>query len=120
MSSYLIFFFSQNMKTTKITNLFNAIYIIDVVTIWSIFFLTSLFLYSIQAFKRAETPIINSRENGAFLDSCLTHCHAESDTTWNKMTVDSQTIRETFGDWYFKRSGKGKVVDCAYPCNTSC
>ncbi len=75
----------------------------------------------IQAFKEAESPILVSKDNGGFLDSCLTHCRAESDHSWNSIKVNGQSIRETFGNWYFKKTGSsGKVIDCAYPCNKSC
>ena len=63
---------------------------------------------------------MDSQTNGAFFDSCLEHCQSLSDHTWNQIKVGGQTAAKTFGNWYFKRSGSTKEIDCAYPCNTSC
>jgi len=67
----------------------------------------------------AAAPIA-SQSNGAFLDSCLTHCQSLNSHSWDNYKVKGQTMRETFADWYFNRSGEDKEVDCAYPCNLSC
>jgi hypothetical protein len=74
-----------------------------------------------EEFKSAAQPIMSSSTNGAFLDSCFKHCQSLSDASWNGIKVGGQTAAETFGNWYYQRTaGKGKEIDCAYPCNTSC
>ena len=73
-----------------------------------------------QEFKQAEIPILDSKSNGGFLDSCLAHCQSLSDAAWIETQVNNQSARETFSYWYFGRSGERKVIDCAYPCNKSC
>ena len=77
-------------------------------------------IYYIQEFKQAEIPILDSKSNGGFLDSCLAHCQSLSDAAWIETQVNNQSARETFSYWYFGRSGERKVIDCAYPCNKSC
>ena len=74
----------------------------------------------IQEFQEAAYPVITSESNGAFLDSCLTHCQSLSDKSWNLIEVGGQSARKTFSNWYFKTSGMSKEVDCPYPCNKSC
>ena len=63
---------------------------------------------------------IAAQTNGVFLDSCLIHCQSLSSKSWDSYKVKGQTIRETFADWYFNRTGEYKEVDCAYPCNLTC
>ena len=67
---------------------------------------------------KSAQQIIDSKQNGAFLDSCLVHCQSRDDLYWSQVSVAKQTAVETFGIWYFQRDGKTKEVDCAYPCNT--
>ena len=64
---------------------------------------------------------MNSKDNGAFLDSCLMHCHVEIEEAWIGLTVNGQSLRETVGTWHSERTDFAwKAIDCAYPCNKSC
>ena len=76
--------------------------------------------HPLQEFLEAASAPIASQSNGVFLDSCLIHCQSLNSKSWNGYKVKGQTMRETFADWYFDRSGEDKEVDCAYPCNLSC
>ena len=46
-----------------------------------------------------------------FFDSCIRHCQSLDDS----LTVDGQSARETFANWYLEGSGKTRlrVMDCA-------
>lgn len=77
-------------------------------------------------FNRQSVPLLSgSSENGYFLDSCYVHCQTvESNDPWTRITVNGQSIAQTFGDWYFERSIHRTVTrlrDCdSFPCNPSC
>ena len=73
-----------------------------------------------QEFIAQATPALVSTSNGVFIDSCLVHCQTLTDDTWSVYKVSGQLMSETFANWYFGRSGKTQVVDCAYPCNPTC
>uniref|UniRef100_A0A803N604 Pectin acetylesterase n=1 Tax=Chenopodium quinoa TaxID=63459 RepID=A0A803N604_CHEQI len=60
-------------------------------------------------------------EWGMFINSCFIHCQTWMET-WhgpNSPKVNSKTIAETVGDWYFNKE-LAKRVDCPFPCNPSC
>lgn len=71
-------------------------------------------------FLAALQPAVQSTTNGLFTDACLYHCQSLSDTLWSKIKVGGQNAHDTFSDWYFKESGKGKEIDGAYPNNPTC
>ncbi|CAM6107961.1 unnamed protein product [Calypogeia fissa] len=67
-------------------------------------------------------PLLERKEDGAFIDSCYVHCQAQDDITWNgrrSPKIDNKTIATVVGDWYFERNST-KVIDCPYPCNPTC
>ena len=73
-----------------------------------------------QKFKKAAAPIINSKVNGAFLDSCVQHCQAVYFSRWY-ISIQGQTAATTFLNWYNNNNnGSKSLVDCHYPCNKSC
>lgn len=64
----------------------------------------------------------HSTSGGMFINSCFSHCQSESHETWyaaHSPRVNKKTIAEAVGDWYFERK-ETKLVDCPYPCNSSC
>ena len=73
-----------------------------------------------QEFLKAAAPAIESQTNGVFIDSCLEHCQSLAAHSWAQISVGGESARETFANWYFKRGGAAKEVDCAYPCNPTC
>ncbi len=58
-------------------------------------------------------------DHGYFLDSCLAHVQLLN-KHWMSVKINGQQANETFANWYYERSGSGREVDCAYPCNNSC
>ncbi|CAM6112340.1 unnamed protein product [Calypogeia fissa] len=63
-------------------------------------------------------PLLESEQDGAFIDSCYRHCQALDDGLWNGLSplVDNKTISKAVEDWYFERNST-KVIDCPFPCN---
>ncbi|GAB2249851.1 hypothetical protein Droror1_Dr00013210 [Drosera rotundifolia] len=64
----------------------------------------------------------NSSSGGMFINSCFAHCQSEYQGTWfaaDSPRILNKTIAEAVGDWYFGRSVT-KLIDCAYPCDTTC
>ncbi|CAL9220154.1 unnamed protein product [Arabidopsis halleri] len=60
------------------------------------------------------------KEGGMFINSCNSHCQIRE--SWHSPTstrIENKTIAESVGDWYFNRKPV-KLIDCPYPCNTSC
>lgn len=77
------------------------------------------------AFDRQVEPVLSSpSQNGYFLDSCYIHCQTfESDITWSEISIGGVTMAQSFGDWYFERSGSStrlKDCDTDFPCNPTC
>ncbi|KAF3449196.1 hypothetical protein FNV43_RR09924 [Rhamnella rubrinervis] len=71
---------------------------------------------------RALSEFQNNKENGMFINSCFSHCQTWMAETWhspNAPRIDSKTIAESVGDWYFNRKVT-KKIDCPYPCNPTC
>ncbi|EFH60993.1 pectinacetylesterase family protein [Arabidopsis lyrata subsp. lyrata] len=61
-----------------------------------------------------------NKEGGMFINSCNSHCQIRE--SWHSPTstrIENKTIAESVGDWYFNRKPV-KLIDCPYPCNTSC
>ncbi|KAH9672266.1 Pectin acetylesterase 5 [Citrus sinensis] len=61
-------------------------------------------------------------EAGMFVNSCYIHCQTWMAETWHSPSsprINSKTIAESVGDWYFNR-GAVKLIDCPYPCNPTC
>ncbi|KAL0846570.1 hypothetical protein Bca101_019816 [Brassica carinata] len=56
------------------------------------------------------------KDGGMFINSCYSHCQTFTKELRHSPT---STIAESVGDWYFNRTPV-KLVDCLYPCNTSC
>ncbi|GAB4858274.1 Pectin acetylesterase 9 [Ancistrocladus abbreviatus] len=81
----------------------------------------------LQGFRLAMLGALNffykgSRRGGLFINSCFAHCQSESQDTWfavDSPRINNKTIAEAVGDWYFSRR-LTKLIDCAYPCNSSC
>ncbi|KAI4351726.1 hypothetical protein L6164_006052 [Bauhinia variegata] len=65
---------------------------------------------------------IYSGRGGMYINSCFAHCQSESQDTWfgaDSPRINSKTIAEAVGDWYFSRN-RSKEIDCAYPCDRTC
>ncbi|XP_010486510.1 PREDICTED: pectin acetylesterase 4 [Camelina sativa] len=63
-----------------------------------------------------------SKDGGMFINSCNSHCQTSITESWHSPTstrIENKTIAESVGDWYFNRKPV-KLIDCPYPCNTSC
>ncbi|ESQ38360.1 hypothetical protein EUTSA_v10029387mg, partial [Eutrema salsugineum] len=63
-----------------------------------------------------------NKDGGTFIDSCYSHCQTLAAETWHSPTstkIENKTIAESVGNWYFNRKPV-KLIDCSYPCNTSC
>ncbi|XP_010464588.1 PREDICTED: pectin acetylesterase 4-like [Camelina sativa] len=63
-----------------------------------------------------------SKDGGMFINSCNSHCQTSITESWHSPTstrIENKTIAESVGDWYFNRK-QVKLIDCPYPCNTSC
>ena len=84
---------------------------------------TQLFLSYKREFDNAVQPVLTSPPtNGYFLESCYIHCHiVENDDAWSRYAINSTTIAQSFGDWYFNRSTETtRLKDCDWPCNPTC
>ena len=66
-------------------------------------------------------PLLGSSTNGAFLSTCVQHCHQNNDPCWTAGKVQNQTLDDSFWSWY---SGAGNlrriVVDGNYGDNPTC
>ncbi|PSR98279.1 Pectin acetylesterase [Actinidia chinensis var. chinensis] len=63
-----------------------------------------------------------NKDGGMFINSCFAHCQTWMTDTWhssNSPRINSKTIAESVGDWYFNRRVV-KHIDCPYPCNPTC
>ncbi|CAL5422568.1 unnamed protein product [Camellia sinensis] len=63
-----------------------------------------------------------NKEGGMFINSCYVHCQTWMTETWhssNSPRINSKTIAESVGDWFFNRQ-VAKQIDCPYPCNPTC
>ncbi|XP_042046382.1 pectin acetylesterase 5-like [Salvia splendens] len=64
----------------------------------------------------------NKPKWGMFINSCFIHCQTWAAGTWHSPTsprINSKTVAETVGDWYFERESAIRV-DCPFPCNPTC
>ncbi|PON76130.1 Pectinacetylesterase/NOTUM [Trema orientale] len=71
---------------------------------------------------RALSDFQRNKEGGVFINSCFAHCQTWMAETWHSASsprINSKTIAESVGDWYFNRRVV-KQVDCPYPCNPTC
>ncbi|XP_031502071.1 pectin acetylesterase 9 isoform X2 [Nymphaea colorata] len=87
---------------------------------------TSDEILTLQGFRidmlMALGSFLGSRNGGAFINSCFTHCQSELQDTWfalDSPRLQNKTIAEAVGDWYFER-GTIKATDCPYPCDHTC
>ncbi|XP_006402417.2 pectin acetylesterase 6 [Eutrema salsugineum] len=84
----------------------------------------------IQFFQEFGNQMVNaldsfstSDQNGIFINSCFAHCQSERQDTWfaqDSPQIDGKRVAESVGDWYFDRAQDVKVIDCPYPCDTTC
>nr|GMC91840.1 pectin acetylesterase 5-like [Ipomoea batatas] len=61
-------------------------------------------------------------EGGMFINSCFIHCQTWITDTWhssNSPKINSRTIAESVGDWYFNRKPV-KYIDVPFPGNPTC
>ncbi|PIN07600.1 Pectin acetylesterase [Handroanthus impetiginosus] len=61
-------------------------------------------------------------EGGVFVNSCFVHCQTWVAETWHSPSsprINSKTVAESVGDWYFKREA-AIHIDCPFPCNPTC
>ncbi|KAL5549966.1 hypothetical protein UlMin_000142 [Ulmus minor] len=71
---------------------------------------------------RALSEFQKNKQGGMFINSCFIHCQTWMAETWHSPKsprINSKTIAESVGDWYFNRS-QVKLIDCSYPCNPTC
>ncbi|KAK4776180.1 hypothetical protein SAY87_024141 [Trapa incisa] len=71
---------------------------------------------------KALSELKEKKEAGLFVNSCFIHCQTWITETWhspNSPRINSKTLAESVGDWYFDRK-EAKQIDCPYPCNPSC
>ncbi|MCL7045104.1 hypothetical protein MKW94_018236 [Papaver nudicaule] len=61
------------------------------------------------------------KDIGMFIDSCFSHCRTDSDK-WHLSSpkINSKTIAESVGDWFFNRKEVKSIDNCPYPCNPTC
>ena len=68
-------------------------------------------------------PVLSSpASTGYFLDSCVVHCQTLRDEPWSQYAINGRTVAQSFGDWYFNRTGPTRLKDCDtdFPCNPTC
>lgn len=67
---------------------------------------------------------VNSEQTGGlFINSCFAHCQTTLQVLWHSPNtspeLQSRTIAEAVGDWFFDRKVV-KYIDCPYPCDSTC
>jgi hypothetical protein len=70
----------------------------------------------------ALTPVSTSTTGGLFINSCYAHCQTHTQILWHtpqSPKLNSKTIAEAVGDWFFDRSVV-KYIDCPFPCDSTC
>ena len=66
-------------------------------------------------------PLTGSASNGAYLSSCVQHCHQNIDSVWTQELVETQTVQQTFLRWWTGGGpGAPLVVDGLYGTNGHC
>ena len=76
-----------------------------------------------QSMNSTLVPLAEQSDRGCFLDACIVHIQSlfEDGDHWNTWTVQGQTLRQTFGNFYFNRPGPKRLVDAQpWPSNPSC
>jgi hypothetical protein len=76
-----------------------------------------------QAMNLTLLPLAEKPGRGYFLDACIVHIQSlfEDGDHWDTWTIRGQTLRETFGNFYFNRPGAKRLVDAdPWPSNPSC
>jgi hypothetical protein len=71
---------------------------------------------------RALKPVSKSTTGGLFINSCYAHCQTNVQDLWHSPSsprLNSKTIAEAAGDWFFSRSAV-KYIDCPYLCDSTC
>ena len=69
----------------------------------------------------ALAPLINSPTNGAFLSSCIQHCHQNIGDVWSKELVANYTPRGAFVSWWSgARNVPSILVDGPFGTNAHC
>lgn len=71
---------------------------------------------------KAISEFEQRKDGGMFINSCYIHCQTWAAATWHSPSsprINSKTIAESVGDWYFNRNVV-KQIDCPYPCNPTC
>ena len=67
-----------------------------------------------------QSNLLNQKQHGAFLNSCLNHCN-----NWGGPVADGLSAGQALNEWYTKGSGglsNGGLFyqDATYPCATCC
>jgi hypothetical protein len=66
-------------------------------------------------------PLTGSASNGAYLSSCVQHCHQNIDSVWTQELVQAQTVQQTFLRWWTGGGpGVPLVIDGLYGTNKHC
>jgi hypothetical protein len=77
-----------------------------------------------QSMNSTLVPLAGKSDRGCFLDACIVHCQSvfnDGDARWCTWTIGGTTLREAFGNFYFKRPGPTRVIDASpWPSNPSC
>jgi O-palmitoleoyl-L-serine hydrolase len=69
----------------------------------------------------ALAPLLQSPTNGAFITSCVQHCHQNNDPCWMDGKVANQTLADSFWAWYTGDATLQRiVVDGPYGGNPTC
>lgn len=59
--------------------------------------------------------------NGAFLNSCHSHCEAQDDPNWLRVSVNGVSMRDAITAWLMSDgtdpAAKHTYVDCSYNVN---
>lgn len=71
---------------------------------------------------KALKPVSRATTGGLFINSCYAHCQTNVQDLWHSTSsprLNSKTIAEAAGDWFFDRSAV-KYTDCPYLCDSTC
>ena len=73
-----------------------------------------------NAMLRATAIVKATKDSGIFLVSCIEHSMSLFDETWTGVIVQTKSIQQAFGDWYYGRETNHYMIDGVYPSNPSC
>lgn len=69
----------------------------------------------------ALSPLLSSATNGAYLTTCVQHCHQNLPACWSGTLVQGQELQASFLSWYTGANTLQRiVVDGQYGGNPTC